>query len=100
MATFADSPGQSNRIAPSYVATRVSRVTVTGGECRPGISQEDDSWQKGRTSAVWLRLSDDLMAFGRWKRRPEVTLTGMADEEEGSAGLSRELALFKVAHLI
>lgn len=40
------------------------------------------------------------MAFGRWNRRPELTLTGMADEEEGSAGLSRELAFFKVAHLI
>lgn len=30
--TFADSPGQPNRIAPSYVTTSVSRVTEMGGE--------------------------------------------------------------------
>lgn len=40
------------------------------------------------------------MAFGRRNRCPAVTLTEEADEEEGSAGLSHELAFFKVAHVI
>lgn len=44
-----------------------------------------------------LRSSDDLMAFGRRNRCAEGTLTFMADEEEGSAGLSCKLGFFKAA---
>lgn len=97
MVTFADSPGQPNRIAPSYITTSVSRVTEIGDMMARDLSG-------GRLLAervnILLRSSDDLMAFGQWDRCPEGTVTGMADEEEGSAGPSRKLAFFKVAHLI
>lgn len=63
MVTFADSPGQSNRIASSYVDTRFqgNRDGERGG--RGELCGVAGFVISGQTSATLLRLADDWMAF-------------------------------------
>lgn len=66
MVTFADSPGQSNRIASSYVDKRFQGNRDGGREGQRelcGVVGFIRRTISGQTSAMLLRLANDWMVF-------------------------------------
>lgn len=63
MVTFADSPGQSNRIASSYVDTRFQGNRDGGRGGQGELCGVVGFVISGQTSAMLLRLPNDWMVF-------------------------------------